>query len=177
MKKKKKNRKRERKTKKSHFDRTPARLFTSKLSKTSQVTKDSFQLIFHFWFVRRPQNCAIVRHGPRDKVKKECGNFGSVIGFFGDGQQKSQYFWFCRQKLVVCSKVSFSKNSYHMETSQVICFATRTTGFYIIQVFTERHFRTDINSKFLVILLSESYLWQWLNMPSKVGQLRAAWNG
>ena len=34
----------------------------------------------------------------------------------------------------------------------------RMAGFYMMQVFTERYFRTDINSKFLVILLSESYL-------------------
>ena len=119
------------------------------------------------WFVRRPQNCEIIRQGPWDKAKKESGNLSSIIGFFGDGQQKkSQYFWFWRQKLVVCSEIPFSKNSYHMETSQLICLANRMTGFYMIQVFTERYFRTDINSKFLIILLSESYLWQWLNMPA-----------
>ena len=121
-----------------------ARLFTSKLPKKSQVSKDSFQLIFHFWFARRLQNCAIICHGPRDKAKKESRNFSSLIGFFGDGQHY---------------------------------LANRMAGFYMMQVFTERYFRTDINSKFLVILLSESYLWQWLNMPSKVGQLCAARSG
>ena len=133
------------------------------------MSKDSFQLIFHFWFVRRPQNCAIIRHGPRDKTKIRVEILAP--------QQKSQYFSFCRQKLVVCSEIPFSKNSYHMETSQLICLANRMTGFYMIQVFTERYFRTDINSKLLIILLSESYLWQWLNMPSKVGQRRAARRG
>ena len=132
-------------TKKVHFDGTPlcGRLLLS-YQKKSQMSKDSFQLIFHFWFVRRPQNCAIIRHGPRDKAKKESRNFSSVIGFFDDGQHY---------------------------------LANRMAGFYMMQVFTERYFRTDLNSKFLAILLSESYLWQWLNMPSKVGQLCAARSG
>ena len=120
---KKKNRKRERKTKKGPF------------------LWNAFAWLFT-WFVRRPQNCAIIRQGPWDKAKKESGNLSSIIGFFGDGQQKkSQYFWFWRQKLVVCSEIPFSKNSYHTETSQLICFANEMIGFYMIQVLTERYFR------------------------------------
>ena len=69
------------------------RLFTFKLSKKSQVSKDSFQLIFHFWFERRTRNCAIICHDSRDKAKNESGKFSSTIGSFGDGQQKTQYFW------------------------------------------------------------------------------------
>ena len=38
---------------------------------------------------------------------------------------------------------SHLKNSYHMQTS--ITFANQLTGFYMIQVFTERYFQTDIN--------------------------------
>ena len=170
---KKKKKKNERKV---LFDGTPWRDCLLLSYQKSQVSKDSFQQIFHFWFERRPRNCAIVRHGPPDESEKKSWNFSSAIGSFGDRQQKIQYFWFCRRKLVVCSEITFSKNTYHMETSQLICFANRMPGFYMIQVFTERYFRTDINSKFLVILLSKSDLWQWLNMPSKVGLHRATRN-
>ena len=78
---------------------------------------------------------------------------------------RANTFGLRRQKIVVCSEMPFTKNSDHMETSQLICFANRLTGFYMIEVFTKRYFRTDINRKFLVILLSKIYLWQWLNMP------------
>ena len=129
-----KEKKQKERTKKVHFDGTPlcGRLLLS-YQKKSQMSKDSFQLIFHFWFVRRPQNCAIIRHGPRDKTKIRVEILAP--------QQKSQYFWFCRQKLVVCSEIPFSKNSYHTETSQLICFANEMIGFYMIQVLTERYFR------------------------------------
>ena len=32
----------------------------------------------------------------------------------------------------------FSKNSYHTETSQMICNTNQATGFYMIRIFTER---------------------------------------
>ena len=131
------------------------------------MSKDSFQLIFHFWFVRRPQNCAIIRHGPRDKTKIR----EEILA----PQQKSQYFWFYRQKLVICSEIPFSKNSYHMETSPMICFANWMVSIWY--KFSLKGISEHINSRFLVILLSKSYLWQWLNIPSKVGHLRAARSG
>ena len=46
---------------------------------------------------------------------------------------------------IVCSAIPFSKNSCHIETSQLICKANQLFGFYMIQVFTERHFRADYN--------------------------------
>ena len=84
------------------------RLFTFKLSKKSQVSKDSFQLIFHFWFERRSWNCAIIRHGPRDNAKKESRKFSSVIGFFGEMQLKSQYFWSSQTE-----NSSLFRNAFH----------------------------------------------------------------
>ena len=46
-------------------------------------------------------------------------------------------------KIVDCSETLFSKKLYLKETSQISCNANRMTGFYIIQAFTERFFRTD----------------------------------
>ena len=36
------------------------------------------------------------------------------------------------------SKRPFSKNSYHTETSQMICNTNQASGFYTIRIFTER---------------------------------------
>ena len=35
-------------------------------------------------------------------------------------------------------KIPSSENSYHAETSQLICFANQLTVFNVIRVFTER---------------------------------------
>ena len=44
-----------------------------------------------------------------------------------------------------CSKISFSKTSSHLETSPLICIANnKLTCFYLIQIFTERYFRTYV---------------------------------
>ena len=40
-------------------------------------------------------------------------------------------------------EIPFSKNSYHIETNQLICFTHQLTGFYMIRGFTERYFLTD----------------------------------
>ena len=43
----------------------------------------------------------------------------------------------------VYSETPFSKNSYHVETSQLIYFANPLAGFYMMGVFTEWCFQTD----------------------------------
>ena len=40
---------------------------------------------------------------------------------------------------VVYSEIPFSKNLYHIEAIQLICFANQLTGFYMIQGFTEKY--------------------------------------
>ena len=40
----------------------------------------------------------------------------------------------------ICSEIPFSKNSYHIKTSRLICSANQLTGFYMIRVFTETYF-------------------------------------
>ena len=45
----------------------------------------------------------------------------------------------------VCSETPFSKNLFHIETSQLICIANQITDFYMIQVFTERYFQTNFS--------------------------------
>ena len=94
-KKEKKERKKERekeKRKKIYFDGTFLRDCLLLSYQKSQVSKDFFQLIFHFWFGQRPLNYAIFRYSPRVKVIKESGKLSPVTGFFGDGRKKSQYF-------------------------------------------------------------------------------------
>ena len=45
--------------------------------------------------------------------------------------------------LLLCSEITFSKNSYHTERSQAISKENKLSGFYMIQVFTKRYFQTD----------------------------------
>ena len=58
----------------------------------------------------------------------------------------------CAYFIKVHSEIPFTKNLYYIEINQSICIATYLTGFYTIQVFTERYFRTDIN-----------FLDEWIN--------------
>ena len=44
-----------------------------------------------------------------------------------------------------CSKISFIKTSYDIETNQMICQANQLTGFYTERVCTERYFQIDYN--------------------------------
>ena len=55
--------------------------------------------------------------------------------------------------LILCSEIPFSKNSYHIGTSQPIRKANKLTGFYMIQVFTKRYSQTNCS-----ILLKILYL-------------------
>ena len=62
----------------------------------------------------------------------------------------------------VCSETSFSKNSFHTETSQLICIANQMTGFYMIQVLTKRYFQTNFSLvkhviDLMQIMLSKSF--------------------
>ena len=43
-------------------------------------------------------------------------------------------------------EIPSSKNSYHIETSQLICKVNQLTGFYMTLIFTDRSSRTDIKS-------------------------------
>ena len=45
--------------------------------------------------------------------------------------------------LILCSEIPFSKNSYHIETSQPITKTNELTRFYMIQVFTKKYSQTD----------------------------------
>ena len=47
----------------------------------------------------------------------------------------------------VCSEIPFSKNLYHIETSELIYNTNQLTRFYTIRIFTERFFRTGINKQ------------------------------
>ena len=44
---------------------------------------------------------------------------------------------------ITCSGILFTKNLYHVETSEFIYFANQLSDFYILRIFTERYFGTD----------------------------------
>ena len=48
---------------------------------------------------------------------------------------------------IVFSEIPFSKNSHHIETSQLIGFSNQLTDSYMIEALTERYFQTDITLK------------------------------
>ena len=43
----------------------------------------------------------------------------------------------------VCSETPFSENSFHLETSLLICIKNQMMGFSMIQVLNERYFQTN----------------------------------
>ena len=47
--------------------------------------------------------------------------------------------------LIVCSETHFRKNPNHIETSQLISTVNQLSGFYTIQLLTERCFRAGYN--------------------------------
>ena len=49
-------------------------------------------------------------------------------------------------------KIHLSKTSYHIETSQLICFSAQLTGFYIMGIVTERYFQIHFNLFFSIYL-------------------------
>ena len=58
--------------------------------------------------------------------------------------------------LILCLEIPFSKNSYSIETNQPISKANKLTGFYMIQVFTERYSQTDCSLLKILYLASGS---------------------
>ena len=51
-------------------------------------------------------------------------------------------YFFSSEKITafICSGILFTKNLYHIETSQFVCIANQLSGFYILRDFTERYF-------------------------------------
>ena len=44
---------------------------------------------------------------------------------------------------ILCTEEPSGEGSYHLETSQLICFAKRLAGFRMVLVFAERYFRAE----------------------------------
>ena len=53
--------------------------------------------------------------------------------------------FYVKWKIIVCSEIAFSKNSYRVESSKLNCNAYPLNGSYMIRVFTKRYFWTDYN--------------------------------
>ena len=55
---------------------------------------------------------------------------------------------------IVCSEELSGEGLYHMETSELICFANQLTSFHMMLVFAERYFWTDDNVVIVLNILS-----------------------
>ena len=69
---------------------------------------------------------------------------------------------------IICTEESSGEGTYHMETSQLICFAKRLAGFRMVLVFTGRYFRAEyvlivlsvkLLSAMVIIVLSKSLVY------------------
>ena len=49
-------------------------------------------------------------------------------------------------KTKICLEIPFSKNSYHVEPSPLICKANQLIGFYMIRAFTETYIQIDYST-------------------------------
>ena len=56
--------------------------------------------------------------------------------------------------LILRSGISFSKNSYHIETSQPICKWNKLISFHMIQAFTKRYSQTDCSNLLKILYLA-----------------------
>ena len=69
--------------------------------------------------------------------------------------------------IVVYSEIPFNKNSYHIQTIQLIYLANKLTGFYMIQGFTESYFQIEILPRYFntfsstYLLFTCSFLLIW----------------
>ena len=55
--------------------------------------------------------------------------------------------FFIYQNTNLWTEIPFSKNLYHIETTQLICNTNQLTGFSMIRIFTGRFFRTGITKQ------------------------------
>ena len=71
--------------------------------------------------------------------------------FLLDSAYKTNFSFISIAIIIVCSEIPLSKYSYHIETSQLICFENQLTGFYMIRVFAKRCFRTGCRAFSLIV--------------------------
>ena len=55
---------------------------------------------------------------------------------------------------IICTDEPSGEGSYHMETSQLICFAKRLAGFHMVLAFTGRYLRAE----YVIVVLSVKLL-------------------
>ena len=74
-------------------------------------------------------------------------NFDLEISSVNNFSRLATLYWeaYTLKFIKICSETTYSKNSYHIETSQLICTAKQLTGCYMTQDFTESYFRADIS--------------------------------
>ena len=60
---------------------------------------------------------------------------------------------------------TFSKNSYHIKTSQLTSKALQLTGFYMMQDFSGQSFQTDFKIVFVFspLMRTHDLTWQYIN--------------
>ena len=72
-----------------------------------------------------------------------------------------------------CFEITFNKNSYHIETSRLICFVNQWTSFYMIRVFTDSRFRADYKYKQInsVTVISDAVIQRLSQIIQKNSQI------
>ena len=61
---------------------------------------------------------------------------------------------------MICLGIHFTKNLYHIETSQFICIVNKLSSFYIFQAFTDKYFKTEY-SYFIAMPFIYSFSKNW----------------
>ena len=75
---------------------------------------------------------------------------------------------------IICTEESSGEGTYHMETSQLICFAKRLAGFRMVLVFTRRYFRAEyvlsvkLLSAMVIVVLSKSLVYCYYVVCNKL---------
>ena len=68
---------------------------------------------------------------------------------------------------------TFQQKLFHTKTSQLTCKTLQVPGFYMIQVFSKRCFRTDYKTAFVFSPLQRTHnlAWQYINYGRSINAL------
>ena len=114
--------------------------------------EDKFLVIFKVWNILKTKTCS----------KLELNLFPNNLNALKISNNSNTQW---KNIIIVCSEILFSKNSHHIESSQLTCEMLQLTGFYMIQVFSESCFWTDYKNVFVFSPLQWAHdlPWQYMN--------------
>ena len=113
----------------------------------------------NFWFLLRP-----LTFSRKIIIQSQHSNlFSNNLDAFKVYNNNNNIQW--KNIVKACSEILFSKNSYHIETSQMISKTLQLTGFYMIRVFSGQCFQTNFKIVFVFSSLMRTHdlTWQYIN--------------